>query len=55
MQVELEQRIIIKFMTKENTGIHEILAKLQAHFEDKAYALRTVRFSMGEVRRGRED
>jgi hypothetical protein len=34
---------------------HEILAKVQAHFEDKAYALRTVRFWIGEVRRGRQD
>jgi hypothetical protein len=55
MQVELEQRIIIKFLTKENLDAHEILGKLQAPFEDKAYALRTVRFWMGEVRRGQEE
>jgi hypothetical protein len=39
MQVELEQRIIIKFLTKENMDAHEILAKLHTHFEDKASAL----------------
>jgi hypothetical protein len=55
MQVELEQRIIIKFLTKENMDAHEILAKLQAHFENEAYALRTVRLRMGEAHRGRED
>jgi hypothetical protein len=55
MQVELEQRIITKFLTKENMDTHEILAKLQAYLEDKAYALRTVRFWMGEVRRDRKD
>jgi hypothetical protein len=55
MQVELEQRIIIKFPTKENMDAHKIQAKLQAHFKDKAYTLRTVRFWMEEVRRARED
>jgi hypothetical protein len=39
MQVKLEQRIIIKFLAKENIDAHQILAKLQAHFEDKVYAL----------------
>jgi hypothetical protein len=55
MQVELEPKIILKFLTKENVDAYEILAKLQAHFEDKACALRTVRFWMGEVQPGRED
>jgi transposase len=55
MQVELEQRIIIQCLMRENMDTHEILAELQAHFEDKAYALPTVRFWIGEVRRGRED
>jgi hypothetical protein len=35
MQVELEQRIIIKFLTKENMDADEILTKLHAHFEAK--------------------
>jgi hypothetical protein len=35
MQAELEQRIIIKFLTRENMGAHETLVKLQANFEDK--------------------
>jgi transposase len=55
MQVELEQKIIIIFVTNENMDAHEILAKLQAHVEDKEYALRTVRFWMGEIRGGREE
>jgi hypothetical protein len=55
MQVELEQRSIIKCLTKENMDAHEILAKFQAHLEDKGHALRTVRFWMGEIRRCRED
>jgi hypothetical protein len=55
MQVELEQRIVVKLLTKENMDTHEIPAKLRVHLKDKASALRTVRFWMGEVRRGRED
>jgi hypothetical protein len=39
MQIEPEQRIITKFLTKENMDADVILAQLQAHFEDKAYAL----------------
>jgi hypothetical protein len=55
MQVELEQRTIIKFLAKENLNAYEILAQLQVHLEDKAYALRPVRLWMGEVRRGGGD
>jgi hypothetical protein len=55
MQVELEQRIVIKFLPKKNMYVHEIVVKLQAHLKDKAYALRTVRLGIGEVWRGRED
>jgi hypothetical protein len=50
MQVELDQRITLKFLMKENMDDHGIVAKVQAHFEGKADALRTVRFWMGEVR-----
>jgi hypothetical protein len=49
MQVELEERLIIEFSTKESLDAHEILAKLQARFEDKASVFRTVQFWMGEV------
>jgi hypothetical protein len=55
MQIELWQRVIIKFLAKENLGADEILAKLQARFKDKASALQTVRFWMGQVQRGCED
>jgi hypothetical protein len=53
--MELEQKIIIKFPTNEGLEARQILAKLQAHCGSRAYALRTVRFWIGEVRRGRED
>jgi hypothetical protein len=53
--MELEQRIIIEFLTNESLDGHQILAELQKHLGWRAYALRTVQFWIGEVRRGRED
>jgi hypothetical protein len=55
MQVQLGQRITVNFLTKEITRAYAILVKLQARFEDTANASRTIRFWMGEVRRGWED
>jgi hypothetical protein len=53
--MELEQRIIIKFLTNEGLDAYQILAKLHTHFGGRGYALRTVRFWIMEARRGRED
>jgi hypothetical protein len=55
IQVELGQRITVNFLTKEITSTHAILVKFQARFEDKVNASRTIRFWMGEIRRGWED
>jgi hypothetical protein len=48
----LEGRIIIKFLTDEGLDAHQILAKLQTHFRERVYALRTVRFC---IERSAED
>jgi hypothetical protein len=55
MQIELEQTIVVNFLTRENLNADEILGKFQANSEDTVRALQTVRFWMGEVPRGRED
>jgi hypothetical protein len=34
---------------------HQLLGKLQAQFGERDYALRALRFWIGEVRRGRDD
>jgi hypothetical protein len=49
--MELEQRIMIKFLTKKSFDAIQILAKLQTYFRQKPYALRTVRLWIAEIRR----
>jgi hypothetical protein len=49
------ERRRIKFLTNESLDAHEILAKLQIHLQEKAYALPTIWFWMSEVQRGCED
>jgi hypothetical protein len=53
--MELEQRIIIEYLTKQGLDANQILTKLQTRFGESAYALRTVRFWIAEFRRGPED
>jgi hypothetical protein len=55
LQVEFEQRMIIKFLMTEWLCADEILTKPHTHFEDKVCAMRNVQFWIWEVRRGRED
>jgi transposase len=53
--LQLEQRIIIKFLRKEGLATDQIVSKLQEHYHEHAYEDRTVRFWMTELERGRED
>jgi hypothetical protein len=50
-----DQRMIIRFLWNEGIDAHEITHKLQAQFDEYAYALRMVRFWITEVRIGRQD
>jgi hypothetical protein len=47
--------VIVKFLHDEKADVHDIAQRLQAEFAQDAYALRTVQFWIGEVRRGRQD
>jgi hypothetical protein len=53
--MEFEQQIIIKLLLLKGSGADEILAKLQAHFEDKASAMRDAKSQMGGVQRRTEN
>jgi hypothetical protein len=53
--MEVEQRIAIKFLVWEGFEANRILAKLAAHFGEKADALQTLRFWIRKVSRRRED
>jgi hypothetical protein len=53
--MELEQRIMVKFLMRESLDANQILARLQMHFGKNAYASRTIRFWIAEFRRGGED
>jgi hypothetical protein len=54
-RMEYDQRVIIRFLWKEGIDAHEITHIFQAEFGEHAYALRTVRFWIGEVWLGRKD
>jgi hypothetical protein len=53
--MEYDQRMIIRFLSKEGIAADEITTRLQAQFAEHAYKLRTVRFWIGQVRFGRKD
>jgi hypothetical protein len=50
-----DQRLIIKFLWNERAAACQIAARVQAQFVEHAYQLRTVRFWITEIRRGRQD
>jgi hypothetical protein len=49
-----DQRTIIKFLFNERADACESADRLQAQFDKHTYELRTVRFSIAEVRMGRQ-
>jgi hypothetical protein len=53
--MESEQRVIIRFLHREDVATDEIHWRLQAQFEDASYSLRTVRRWRQDVRQGRKD
>jgi hypothetical protein len=52
--VELEQRIIIRFLYREHAERRDIHAQLSAQFDDAAYSLRSVQSWCQYIRQGRE-
>jgi hypothetical protein len=50
--MEYDQRVIIPFFWNEGIYVHEITYRLQTQFGEHAYALRTVRLWIVEVRLG---
>jgi hypothetical protein len=52
--VELEQRIIIRFLNRKHTEPGDIHARLSAQFGDAAYSLRSVQHWCQYIRQGRE-
>jgi hypothetical protein len=53
--IEYDQRVIIKFLWNERVDARKIAVRLQAKFAEHSYQLRTVRFWIAEIRRGRQD
>jgi hypothetical protein len=52
--VEYDQRVIIKFLFKEQRDANQIVQRLEAQFHADAYLLRSVQFWNGEIKRERE-
>jgi transposase len=53
--MEFDQTMIIKFLWNDGADTRKIVARLQTQFTDHFYHLRTVRFWIAEIRRGRQD
>jgi hypothetical protein len=53
--MEYDQRMIMKFLWNERTDARQIATKLQAQLAKHADQLRTVRFWIAEIGRGRQD
>jgi hypothetical protein len=53
--MEYDQRVIIQFLWNKGIAANQITARLQAQFDEHVYKLRTVRFSIAEVRFGCQD
>jgi hypothetical protein len=47
--------VIIRFLWNEGENARQIAVRLQAKFVEHSYQLRTVRFLIAEIRRGRQD
>jgi hypothetical protein len=52
--MELEQRIIIRFLDREHAKPRDIHARRSAHFDDATYSLRSVQRWYHYIRQGRE-
>jgi hypothetical protein len=52
--MDFEQRVIIRFLSKEDVDATDIRTKLLAQFGDEAYSLRSVQRWCQDVRQGRE-
>jgi hypothetical protein len=53
--MEYDQRVIIRFLWNEGISADKITTRLQAQFGEASYKIRTVRFWIAEVQRGRAD
>jgi hypothetical protein len=53
--MEYDQRLTIRILWNEGIDARRIAHRLQAQFDDHAYALRTIRFWIAEARLGRQD
>jgi hypothetical protein len=53
--MEYDQRVIINFLWNEEADARQIADRLQAQFAEHSHQLRTVRFWIAEIRRGRQD
>jgi hypothetical protein len=53
--IEYDQRVIIKFLWNKRADARQIVARLQERFVKHSYRLRTVRFWIAEIWRGRQD
>jgi hypothetical protein len=53
--MQFDQRVIIRFLYNEEADAHEIFRRLEAQFGDSSDALRTLKYWIGEIRRGRKD
>jgi hypothetical protein len=53
--MEYDQTVIIRFLRKEGAYARQIADRLQAKLAEYSYQLRTVRFEIAEIGRGRQD
>jgi hypothetical protein len=53
--MEYDQTVIIKFLWNEGADARQIVDRLQEQFAEHFSRLRTVRFWIAEIRRGRQD
>jgi hypothetical protein len=53
IQMEYDQRVIIKFLFNDGLHPRQIVEKLEAQFHEHAYSLCAVQFWIGEMQRGR--
>jgi pyocin large subunit-like protein len=53
--MEYDQRVTIKFLWNDGANARQMADRLRAQFAEHFYQLRTVRFWIAEIRRGRQD
>jgi transposase len=52
--IEYDQKVIIKILWNDGADARQIADRLQAHFAQHSYQLRTIRFWIAEIRRGHQ-